>query len=211
MSATTTELALRDKPLSWRIRNLAMLPLLLVAGLPVEAMCAQQTTIHRCIGSNGEPTFRDRECDHALQAQPSDTDSPAGPGLPSGTINPPTQTCPVSADDLLRRARAAFDSKQAVAFSGLILWNGMGQGSSIAALRELAVLVSEPLLSMDLEYEAWADFPQSRQPRFAREAPPALGLVVRTVSEHDNQVPFESVLRFDVADADGCWWLLMPW
>jgi len=209
MCATTAEPAIHDKP-SMRAWCLALC-LLPLAVLSVERAHAQQPAIHRCIGADGEPTFSDKECVRSMPAPAAD--AVAGSRnlpLPETTVLP-TQTCPVSAEDLLQRARAMFNAEQAVAFSGLILWDGMGQGSSIAALRELAILVSEPLLSMELEYDAWANFPQSRQPRLGRESPPAPSLVVRTVSEHDNQVPHESVVRFDVTDANGCWWLLMPW
>jgi hypothetical protein len=209
MRATTAELATHDKPRirAWRLA-LWLLPF---AVSVVDCAHAQQPAIHRCIGADGEPTFSDKECGRSMPAPAVDAAAGVHELPQYGTSVPLTQTCPVSAEDLLRRARATFNPEQAVAFSGLILWDGMGRGSSIAALRELAVLVSEPLLSMELDYDSWGNLPQSRQPRFARESPPALSLVVRTVSEHDNQVPYESVVRFDVTDANGCWWLLIPW
>lgn len=121
-----------------------------------------------------------------------------------------TQTCAISAEDLRDRVVSAFASANGVSFSGLFLWDGFGQGSAIAALRDLADLIHEPLLSIDLdstvqfrEHDQFRDLDE----RYAGDEVDEL--LIRTVGHQERDVPFESIRRYAVKERGGCWWLLM--
>lgn len=190
-------------------KPLGLLLLLALSGI----VHAQGARVHRCIGENGEPTFSDRKCT-ALKATPAPAqaaDAPAQPGSRDAARAVITQTCAVSPQDLRERAAAAFAATNAVGFSGLFLWDGFGQGSSIAPLRELAVLIREPLIAIDLE----------SSPRFRARDRYRYGdahsddealyeLVIRTVGARERNVPFESIRHYELTGSRGCWWLLMP-
>ncbi len=179
---------------------------------------AQDGHIHRCIGENGEPTFSDQKCS-ALKAtvvpEPSvnaagqagvDSIQMANPATP--TI---TQTCAISAEDLRDRVAHAFQSANAVGFSGLFLWDGYGQGSAIEPLRDLATVVRQPLLSVDVDSTMQFREPDQDRHRQERHEGDALSeLVIRTVEEQERNVPFESVNRYEMREQAGCWWLLIP-
>ena len=180
---------------------------------------AQDGRIHRCIGENGEPTFSDQKCS-ALKSnvtpEPSvdaagqagvDSVQWANPATPSIT-----QTCAISAEHLRDRVAHAFRSANAVELSGLFLWDGYGQGSAIAPLRDLATWVREPLLSIDVDSTMQFPEPDQYQRRDERYEGDALfELVIRTVGEQQHNVPFESVRRYEMREQAGCWWLLIPW
>ena len=180
---------------------------------------AQDGRVHRCIGENGEPTFTDQKCS-ALKAAPA-PDIPNPSPVQAGSDRLPfaqtaipavTQTCAISAEDLRNRVATAFASANAVGFSGLFLWDGFGQGSAIAPLRDLAKLIREPLISIDLDSTLQFRQPDRYRDREDRyEGDELYELVIRTVSEQDRNVPFESVRRYEMHEQAGCWWLLLPW
>ena len=180
---------------------------------------AQSGRVHRCIGENGEPTFSDQKCS-ALKAAPA-PDSPASLSAQPGSADPPmanstlpsiTQTCAISPTDLRARVASAFGSANAVGFSGLFLWNGFGRGSAIAPLRDLAALIREPLLSIELESSAqFAERDPSAYRDTRRNDNGLFELVIRTVGEQERNVPFESIRRYQLHEQFGCWWLLIPW
>lgn len=175
--------------------------------------------IHRCIGENGEPTFSDQKCS-ALKAAPAPEAAVAVPGQAGiehfsttySVVPAITQTCATSAEELRNRVATAFNTASAVGFSGLFLWDGYAQGSAIAALRDLAQLIKEPLISIDLDSTLQFREPdQTRDRRDRYDGDELYELIIRTVGEHDRNVPFESAHRYEMREQAGCWWLLMPW
>ena len=84
----------------------------------------------------------------------------------------------------------------------------------MAPLRELAALVTEPLVSIEIDsfarnphYDPYYD--DYRERARDRDAE-SLELVVITVGEQARQVPYESIRRFEIVESAGCWWLLLP-
>jgi hypothetical protein len=198
--------------------------LLLVPFLLASVAQAQEGRIHRCVGENGEPFFSDQRCAqaaasaHAEGSDPAPTVSAtdaAGPNtatiMAEAGTPPVTQTCATSPEDLRDRVVRAFESKNAVSFSGLFLWDGFGQGSAIAPLRDLSRLIDEPLTSIELESTLLLRERDRDDYRdYRRQADDLLELLVRTISEGDRRVPYESVSRFELREQLGCWWLLLP-
>ena len=175
---------------------------------------AQEARIHRCIGENGEPTFSDQKCGSlaplpdAVPATPA-TPPTGDPSLPQAPVI--TQTCATSPEDLRDRAVRAFSSANALSFSGLFRWDGFGQTSALAPLRDLSALISQPLISIDLE--STRQYPARDRDGFRRDPrdiEDLYELVIRTVGELQRQVPYESVHRFELGEQWGCWWLLLP-
>lgn len=221
MGDTRAEQRVRGK--RWLARKCLQLKpwLVLLALLLSGTASAQSGRIHRCIGENGEPTFSDRKCEPAMAAAPAPPVAPSAstsesspalrsiPALPGAPAV--TQTCPISPEDLRDRVEAAFQAKNAVGLSGLFLWDGFGGASAIAPLRELASLIAEPLVS--IEIESYARYPE-RDRYYGRgdaENPGvAFELVIRTVAEQERRVPYEATSRFELAENLGCWWLLLP-
>ncbi len=191
--------------------------------LSVLAVCgaghAQDGRIHRCIGENGEPTFSDQKCS-ALKALPAPDAPPTASGQTGSghfsTIYPVapaiTQTCAISADDLRNRVASALAQANAISLSGLFLWDGYGYGSATAALRDLAKLIREPLLSIDLDSTTQFREPDRYGDREERyQGDEIYEVVIRTVGEQERNVPFESERRYEIHEQAGCWWLRMPW
>ncbi len=153
--------------------------------------------IRRCIGSNGEPVFSD---------QPCGTLAPLDRSVTSG-IQPTigSYTCAVSAGELRDRVADAFAARNALAFSGLLLWDGYRRGEATPLLQELARLVVEPLLAIDIENDGGRD--SHLYDRYREVVPrPTWSLVIRTARDVD-RVPHEAQTRFTLADHGGCWWL----
>lgn len=199
MAATRTDHRANGKPQT-RPGCLRLQPWLLVLACALSAAAHAQDGIRRCIGSNGEPVFSDRPCTPAPQRERRATDR-----LPSMTPSPDTQTCATSPLDLRDRVAAAFDARNAIALSGLVLWDGHSRGDATGTLREFARLVEEPLISIDIE-RAMAGYGDPRLPR--AYATTDVMLSVRTVRDLD-RVPQEAHATFDLVDQRGCWWLLL--
>jgi hypothetical protein len=191
------------------------------AWLPAVFLCllagsagAQDARVHRCIGANGEPTFSDRPCEptREMPATPSEPAQPEGALPPPGSGAGFTHTCPRSVDELRTRALAAFAARSSLSLSGLFLWDGFGQGSALAPLRDLARLIDEPLISIDIDAYAHHpqrdDYPDRYPDRYSDRREERMELVFVTVGEQERQVPYESVRRFEVIESAGCWWLL---
>lgn len=164
-----------------------------------------QDGIRRCIGANGEPVFSDRPCTPASVRERSDDIDYVLPH------EQPMQTCPTSPRELRERVAATFDARNAIALSGLMLWDGYGRGDATTVLRELARLVEEPLITIELDQVSsspWGDpYARRRGPR----APMDTLLTVRTARDLD-RVPHEARTSFEVVDHRGCWWLrLVDW
>jgi hypothetical protein len=176
-----------------QIRHLRMKPswlawaVLAAAGAAV----ADEVRMYRCIGSNGEPSFSDRPCS-SLQGTPAPHDNQAT----SPNLAPTTQTCPISADDLKQRIQSAFANRSAVSLSGLFLWDGVGGATVNTSLRDLARLVAEPLLAVDVDEGNTLD---SASPRLA----------IRTAHSM-HHVPQEVQTQYLIRKQQGCWWLSLP-
>lgn len=100
----------------------------------------------------------------------------------------------------------AFADRNAVAFSGLLLWDGYRGREATSELQSLARLVAEPLVAIDLD-EAIADSALAdavRRP--LREPLPRHVLSIRTARDLDH-VPHEARTEFAIVDQGGCWWL----
>jgi hypothetical protein len=183
---------------------------------------AQEGRIHRCVGENGEPFFSDQRCTQAAASAPVEGSQDAPPTAATNMTDPTTQTprsgqpqvtqtCATSPEDLRDRVARAFESSNAVSFSGLFLWDGFGQGSALAPLRDLSRIIHEPLTSIELEStplfreRSRDDYRDDR-----RRADELFELLVRTISEGDRRVPYESVSHFELREQLGCWWLLLP-
>ena len=221
MGHTRAERRVRGKRLMAR-KCLQLKPCLILLALSLGGIAwAQSGRIHRCIGENGEPTFSDRKCEPGSAAAsappgaPSSSTGESSPALGGSPVLPGapavTQTCPISPEDLRDRVEAAFQAKNAVGLSGLFLWDGFGGASAIAPLRELAGLIAEPVVS--IEIDSYARYPErDRYYRRGGAEDPGLvfELVIRTVAEHERRVPYEATSRFEMAENLGCWWLLLP-
>ncbi len=188
-----------------RRKGVCLQPGLFVLACLIAASAAAQDGIRRCIGASGEPVFSDRPCTPAPVREHEAAGDHGGPVLPL------TQTCPTSPRDLRDRVATAFDARNAVALSGLMLWDGYGRSDATTTLRELARLVEEPLLTLELERmpsSPYAD-PYAR-PRRSGEGFDTL-LTARTVRALD-RVPQEARTIFELVDQRGCWWLrLADW
>lgn len=215
MSGIRADRFARGKSVVREIR-LRVKPFLLLLAIlhPGESAFAQAGRIHRCIGSNGEPTYSDRKCDGPALPSTATSASTADASAKDATSIVPgssMQTCPTSPEDLRNRAVSAFKLRSGVGFSGLFLWDGVAQASSLTPLRELAQLMSGALISIDLDTvsehaqdQVYPDLP--RRPAGAVDTE----LVVRTVAERERQVPYESISRFGLIEHSGCWWLRLP-
>ncbi|MGB0133585.1 hypothetical protein [Dokdonella sp.] len=192
----------------------ALLLILLLGSFSVAD--AQDANIHRCIGANGEPTFSDQKCAQSglavAPSKPATSANVLDPTLlPSISLPTVTQTCPTSAEDLRDRVVANFGSGSGVGLSGLFLWDGFGQGSSMAPLKELAIMLGEPLISIELDaYADVADVVHSPRSRVRSTGPISHELVIRTMAEQERRVPYEAVRRFEMTENLGCWWLRLP-
>ncbi|KLD78979.1 hypothetical protein Y886_07135 [Xanthomonas hyacinthi DSM 19077] len=126
-------------------RALALLLLLLLIAVPAAA----QTTIHRCIGTDGRPVFSDQQCTSigATSIMP-----PAPAAASSTAVDTPTgpNTGLLCAKDVagLREGIAqAFANRDANRIGGLILWSGYGSGGAIENIRNMNELVHQSLLA----------------------------------------------------------------
>ena len=166
--------------------------------VPVHA----QDGIRRCIGSNGEPVFSDRPCTPA-SARPRER---AAEDAYHAPLEPTTQTCSTSPAELRDRVAAALDARNAIALSGLMLWDGYGRGDATATLKQMARLVEEPLISITLDRAA-ARYDDPYDVRPPRRAGGTDALLVIRTARHLDHVPEEGRTDFEIVDRRGCWWL----
>ncbi|MGY3229267.1 hypothetical protein ACVWWJ_000751 [Luteibacter sp. HA06] len=125
----------------------ALALLLLLIALPAVA----QTTIHRCVGTDGRPIFSDQQCTSIgatsimppapAAASTSATDAPAGPT--TGLL------CAKDVAGLREGIAQAFANHDANRIGGLILWNGYGSGGAVENIRNMESLVRQPLLAVE--------------------------------------------------------------
>lgn len=214
MCSTTADRREHGKPILHRV-CLQLKPVLLLLGTLATVASAQEATIHRCIGANGEPTFSDQKCAQSgLSIAPPRADQPITNTLQElPPMDQPivTQTCATTPAELRERALAAFAASNGVGFSGLFLWDGYGYGSSVAPLKELATMIGEPLISIELD--SYANAPDAGRDTLPNVPAPASStheLVIRTMAEGERRVPYEAVRQFELAESRGCWWLRLP-
>jgi hypothetical protein len=165
-------------------RALALLLLLIV--LPATA----QTTIHRCVGTDGRPVFSDQQCTSigATSIMPStppaasssSADAPAGPS--TGLL------CAKDVAGLREGIAQAFANRDANRIGGLILWNGYGSGGAVENIRNMEALVHQPLLAVEGNEAGGLDAVTSRP-----------GNEAATRRAH-----------FSVVRDSGCFWLRPP-
>ncbi|MEO8010523.1 MAG: hypothetical protein ABI650_02640 [Dokdonella sp.] len=173
-----------------RLRPILATVLTMAMALPAHA---QEHTIRRCIGVNGEPTFTDQPC--ATIAPRIEVDDLGGVS-PSAT----TQTCATSPEQLRERVIDAFSTGNAIALSGLFLWDGYRGRSSTSHLQDLARLVVEPLISVDVAISTDS----------AREGSVMhASLIVRSARDLE-RVPIEAISTFLLSSEGGCSWLVLP-
>ena len=195
-------------------RPLALLLLLFtLATVPAVA----QTSIHRCIGGDGNPVFTDQPC-AALNASPvaRSTHSAREPAAPSLAV-----LCATTSEELQRAVIDAFANRDANRMAGLMLWDGYGQHAAVADIRALQQIMRYPLL----DFAPVADLAQTSASASSADAPaaerfsdpgdaalslaaappPSNMLVLHTSASDGRGQPRE--LRFRVTRRLGCLWL----
>ncbi len=174
-----------------RLKPFLATALALCLALPTHA---QDRTIRRCIGANGEPTFTDQPC--ATIAPQVEADALDG----SAAAGPTTQTCAISPEQLRERVINAFTAGNAIALSGLFLWDGYRGRSSTSHLQDLAKLVVEPLISV--EVDTFTDTSRDQSPLSS-------SLIIRSARGLE-RVPLEAITTLRVSTQGGCSWLVLP-
>lgn len=185
-----------------RVKPLLLASVLLSTAVSVDA---QQGPIRRCIGSNGEPTFTDQPC---TSAAPNFVTDAASAVISPAPIT--TQTCATSAEDLRARVGAAFTAHNPMTLSGLFLWDTHSGRSASTQLQELARLVSEPVIAIDVDMGVPdGAYSMDSDPRQRQSAVPLWTMMIRSVRDLDH-VPHEVVTEFGLLSRSGCWWLQLP-
>ena len=198
MTRTRPDRPDQGKP-SLRFDCLRLQPLHIgLLSIAIAGTCDAQESIRRCIGSNGEPVFSDQPCNAIA---PRDA---AGTATAPATATR-THTCAISATELRERVADAFAARNALAFSGLLLWDGYRRGEATPLLQDLARLVVEPLVAIEIDGDARRSGFADESRRDAARSP--WSLTIRTARDLD-RVPHEAQTRFALADHGGCWWLL---
>lgn len=160
------------------------------------ATAAHAQALHRCIGAHGEPTFTDQPCSAALQTEIQPAHAQAHSGLTDAS-------CARTEAELADSVRAAFASGDSIRLSGLVLWNGYPGRSSSGILRQLATLVREPLMDVEVVLAGTAEADETHDEMGQQE------MLVRTGRSLD-RVPRVAETRFALTRSHGCWWLQPP-
>ncbi len=197
------------------MRRLLALLLLLFSLATVPAVA--QTSIHRCIGGDGNPVFTDQPC-AALNASPvaRSTQSAHESAAPSLAV-----LCATTGEELQRAVIDAFANRDANRMAGLMLWDGYGQHAAVTDIRALQQIMRYPLLDFapdaDLARESAPassaeapaadrfNDPDGAAPSDVAEPPPTNMLVLHTSASDGRGQPRE--LRFKVTRRFGCLWL----
>jgi hypothetical protein len=163
-------------------------------------------SVRRCVGSAGEPVFTDRSCAALSLPDPGHDTAPAALSERG--------TCATSPEQLRDRVARAFARQDAIALSGLYLWQGYGATAAVSGLRELAARVHEPLLELRIEPASrvgravsW-DSETGNVPAPAMSGNATFELHVTTSSGARNAITNE--LRIALVERAGCWWLERP-
>ncbi len=183
-------------PMKWLV-----IAVWIMLALEVADCRAASDGMHRCIGSSGEPVFTDRPCANpalAITGGSESQDKRATGG-----------SCPASIEELRARAASAFSRRDAIALSGLFLWRGYGNGSAYGILKDLAALVRQPLLALNIEDapDTWPTPGYAR--RYDDRAPRQSSSLQLAVIVGDAEAIARTAERhFPLVHQSGCWWLL---
>jgi hypothetical protein len=125
--------------------------LLLLIALPASA----QTTIHRCIGTDGRPVFSDQQCasigaTSIMPPSPAAASTSANGSAVAAPAGPSTGLlCAKDLAGLREGIAQAFANRDANRIGGLILWSGYGSGGAVENIRNMEALVRQPLLAVE--------------------------------------------------------------
>lgn len=195
-------------------RLIALLCWVLMAAMPP---LAAQTTIHRCVGGNGNPVFADQPC-AALDATP--LARPAQPSYAGVDIPIPAVLCAANMGELRRGVIEAFANRDANRMAGLMLWGGYGRTAAVADIRALQGVMRESLLDVESPQAGGAGPPAVAggasanpldfdRPAWDGAPPPAPNktdtLVLHTSGPDGSGPPRE--MRYAVVRRSGCLWL----
>ncbi|TAL83339.1 MAG: DUF4124 domain-containing protein [Rhodanobacter sp.] len=188
-------------------RLTTLLCLTLIAG---SGSAAAQTTIHHCLGADGDPVFTDQPC-ASLDATPV---RPVGARRQAASPARPTPIlCPANRQALQQGVIVAFADHDANRLAGLMLWNGVGRDAAVADVRSLATLMQQPLLGFGPATDQEVASPSSSlpggtadpaPPAPAGPPPPVKQLIVRTAGHDDETAP---AIYFNIVQQAGCLWL----
>jgi hypothetical protein len=187
-------------------------PVTLEAPLPG---LSRSTGIHRCVGSDGNALFTDREC-----ADMGAVDAPP-PGAVGG--NSPrfaARTCARTRTALLDGVREALDAGDANRLASYYHWSGMGTRAAYALMDRLHGFAQRPLVDVQLVRSAprepfamdgdvpplWS--PLLPAPEIAAPPPrPRLPVLVRVDQMRGNKDVAAEVTYFQMTSNAGCWWI----
>ncbi|HET9048756.1 MAG TPA: hypothetical protein VFN29_07350 [Chiayiivirga sp.] len=188
---------------------------LTLSSLPVLAQT--DTSVRRCIGSDGGVIFTDQPCER-LGAKdsitPDDFADPSGaskhPALStseSSQLNtgPVNQDCARTPEALVEALKAPLKQRDINALAGFYHWPGMGTGSARAVMDRLETLLAHADGRLELVYPeaAFVVFDPETFPGIPPEDP--IALRVGLAPDAFNPLAGEVDLR--VVRASGCWWL----
>jgi hypothetical protein len=188
---------------------------LALSSLPVLAKA--DTSVHRCIGSDGGVIFTDQPCERlgAKTSQPNENaaDAPdagthpdlaAGASTPLNT-GPVNQDCARTPEALVEALKAPLQQRDINALAGFYHWPGMGTGSARAVMDRLETLLAHADGRLELVY------PEAAFVVFNPEAfpgiPPEDPIALRVGMAPDAFNPLAGEVDLRVVRASGCWWL----
>lgn len=151
------------------------------------------TDVHVCIGAHGETVYSGRAC--------STLGATVAPSYSGNQLW--NHGCAASADDLLDRVAAAFDSRDVNMLGGLFLWQGFGTRNAYRHMRKLGEMLEQPLAGLDLI----ASNPWRGHNGYYRNLPDPkpTNLTIWLADHSSANGPSEH--RFPLVQRDGCTWL----
>jgi hypothetical protein len=188
---------------------------LTLSSLPLLAQT--DTSVRRCIGSDGGVIFTDQPCERlgAKTSQPNENaaDAPdagthpdlaAGASTPLNT-GPVNQDCARTPEALVEALKAPLQQRDINALAGFYHWPGMGTGSARAVMDRLETLLAHADGRLELVYPdaAFVVFNPEAFPGIPPEDPIALRLGMAP----DTFNPLAGEVELHVVRASGCWWL----
>jgi hypothetical protein len=188
---------------------------LTLSSLPLLAQT--DTSVRRCIGSDGGVIFTDQPCERlgakASQPNESTADAPdagthpdlaAGASTPFNT-GPVNQDCARTPEALVEALKAPLQQRDINALAGFYHWPGMGTGSARAVMDRLETLLAHADGRLELVY------PEAAFVVFNPEAfpgiPPEDPIALRVGMAPDAFNPLAGEVDLRVVRASGCWWL----
>jgi hypothetical protein len=168
-------------------------PLLLLLLLLAASLCRAQDVIHHCVAANGTPVYTDQPC-------------PSMDARSAGAVHARSHhDCPATRKALRTRVADAFDTHNANALAGLMLWHGFSGREAVRRIRWFRKLMRRPLLDV-----VDGDTPYPPVPAY----PATSSTSAEPVPEADMRIALGGAgtagtapLGFAVADRAGCLWL----